>query len=192
MSLGKEYFEALYAQHEDPWGFTTRWYEERKYALTLASIPNPRYRRAFEPGCSIGVLTARLATRCDQLVASDPSARALARAAARVPGNVELLTGAVPSDWPTGSFDLIVCSEVGYYLAPADLDSLVQRVRCSLEEQGHLVAVHWRPKVADYPGEGGAVHRRFAEAFSRLAHYEDEFVDLDVFGGPAASLVAPE
>lgn len=37
----------------DPWDFESRWYEQRKYALSAAMLPKPRYRRAFEPGCSI-------------------------------------------------------------------------------------------------------------------------------------------
>lgn len=192
MSLPPEYFDALYAASGDPWGFATRWYEERKYALTLAALPLPRYRRGFEPGCSIGVLSAQLATRCDKLVASDPSAAALSAAAARVPEHVDLVCGAVPHDWPEGTFDLVVCSELGYYLSAADLDSFAARVDASLEREGHLVSVHWRPQVTDYPAAGDTVHRRFAKTFRRLAHYEDEFVVLDVFGGIGATLVPPE
>lgn len=192
MSLTSGYFDSLYAANRDPWGLSTRWYEARKYALTIAALPRARYRRGFEPGCSIGVLTALLAERCDRLVASDTSSTALSVAKTRVPGKVELVHAAVPEAWPSGTFDLIVCSEIGYYLSPGDLDGLTTRAVASLEPDGHLVAVHWRPKVAEYPGDGALVHRRFAGAFSQLAHYEDEFVLLDVFGGPIASLVPPE
>ena len=54
MTLGPDYFERVYAASPDPWGFTTRWYEERKYALSLAMLPRRHYADAFEPGCSIG------------------------------------------------------------------------------------------------------------------------------------------
>lgn len=192
MSLGGDYFDRLYAASEDPWGFSTRWYEARKYALTMAALPRARYRRAFEPGCSIGVLSALLASRCDQLVASDPSEAALAAAASRVPEHVELVRAAVPRQWPAGEFDLVVCSEVGYYLAATDLERLTTRIASSLTPDGHVVAVHWRPQVSDYPGNGELVHRRFTEVFTRLAHYEDEFVLLDVLGGPSAHLEPPE
>ena len=192
MSLPSEYFEVLYEADGDPWGFATRWYEARKYTLTLAALPRAHYRCGFEPGCSIGILTAQLAERCDRLIASDPSRTALATAGKRVPGNVELVRAAVPHDWPRGTFDLIVCSELGYYLSGEDLDGLIARVTDSLDESGHLVAVHWRPKVAEYPQAGTTVHHCFAEAFRRLAHYEDEFVFLDVFGGEGSSLVPPE
>jgi SAM-dependent methyltransferase len=192
VTLPGEYFDGLYATNPDPWGFTTRWYEARKYALTLAALPRSRYRRAFEPGCSIGVLTAQLAERCDRLIASDPSEAALVAAKERVPANVELLLGSVPKTWPTGRFDLIVCSELGYYLSLEDLDEFSNRVQNSLEESGTFIAVHWRSKVPDYPQDGASVHRRLAGTFRRQAHYEDDFVLLDVFGGPASALVPPE
>jgi hypothetical protein len=61
----------MYEHANDPWGFADRWYEERKRAITLAALPDRRYRTAFEPGCSIGVLTADLAHRCDFILAGD-------------------------------------------------------------------------------------------------------------------------
>ena len=91
MSLDGAYFDRLYAASDDPWGFSTRWYEHRKYALTLAALPAPHYDSALEIGCSVGVLTALLAGRCTALLALDPSVRALAQARTRVPGNVTLL-----------------------------------------------------------------------------------------------------
>ena len=40
----------LYADGADPWRAGS-WYERRKRAVVLASLPRERYRRAFEPGC---------------------------------------------------------------------------------------------------------------------------------------------
>src|ERR1700728_2684898 len=74
-------FEAKYRQTGDPWDFTGSRYERDRYELTLRSLMRSHYRRAFEPACSIGVLTAALAARCDELQAIDiaPSAVASAR-----------------------------------------------------------------------------------------------------------------
>ncbi|KPC81578.1 SAM-dependent methyltransferase, partial [Streptomyces sp. NRRL F-6602] len=66
----------MYADAPDPWRLADRWYEHRKYTLTLASLPRRRYRRAFEPGCSVGVLTRMLAGRCEEVVAADRVATA--------------------------------------------------------------------------------------------------------------------
>jgi SAM-dependent methyltransferase len=195
MSLQQSYFDELYAASPDPWGFAVRLYEQRKYALTLAALPRERYRRAFEPGCSIGVLTKLLAERADVLLASDISPQAVAAACrARPPGNVELAVRTVPREWPAGRFDLIVFSELGYYFDRDDLDRFIEQATASLEPDGHLVAVHWRTPVADYPSDGPAVHARLCESRLRhLAHYEDVHFLLDVFGASReAQLLGPE
>ncbi len=132
MTLPADYFDQIYAENADPWGFASRWYEQRKYAMTLASLPAARYRSGLEVGCSIGVLTAQLAPRCSSLVAIDPSATALAAAQTRVPPSVRLIRGAVPDDWPQGAYDLVVLSEVCYYLDLVDLDRLLLSVERDL------------------------------------------------------------
>ena len=47
MSLPTDYFAQMYAGSPDPWGFRSRWYEQRKRAVTLAALQQPRYRRGF-------------------------------------------------------------------------------------------------------------------------------------------------
>ena len=69
--LPDAYFDRMYAASADPWQLQERWYEQRKFAITLALLPHPRYRHAFEPGCSVGVLTEQLAGRCDHVTATD-------------------------------------------------------------------------------------------------------------------------
>ena len=196
MSLPAEYFEHLYAGSRDPWGFGSRWYEARKRALTVASLPRRRYARAFEPGCSIGELTALLATRCDRLLATDMAPAALAEAARRpLPDSVTLARSAVPAEWPDGGFDLIVLSELGYYLGPGDLAEACRRTVGSLVPGGHVVAVHWRPDVPDYPLTGDEVHRVLAgtPGLCPLARYQDRFFTLDVLGrGSSSALEPPE
>jgi hypothetical protein len=61
MTLDPGYFRARYAASPDPYGLAERWYEARKYALTVALLPREHYGTAFEPGCSIGVLDAATA-----------------------------------------------------------------------------------------------------------------------------------
>jgi SAM-dependent methyltransferase len=182
----------MYTGAEDPWRFRTRWYERRKRDATLAALPRPRYRRGFEPGCSIGVLTAGLAERCDELVATDLDDRALAtaRAALAKDDHVRVSRLTVPREWPDGIFDLVVVSELGYYLGPADQDLLLDRVVGSLAPLGTLLVCHWRHRVADYPSSGDAVHRRVLdrpELVRAVAHVEEDF-RLDVLTlGPAPS-----
>ena len=70
-TLKPEYFDAIYTADPDPWNFADSPYEQGKYAITLNAMPKPRYRSALEVGCSIGVLTRSLASRCDAVVAID-------------------------------------------------------------------------------------------------------------------------
>lgn len=195
-SLPAAYFDDWYAAGEDPWGFATRWYERRKYALTLASLPRERYRSAFEPGCSVGVLTSALAGRCDAVLAADLSDVPIAAARRRTAGlpHVRVERRAVPAEWPAGTFDLVVLGEVGYYLDPADLTTLLDRAVGALDPGGTLVAVHWRHPAPDYPADGDAVHAALAvrarDHLVRLvAHVEEDFL-LDVYARPPAVSVA--
>jgi hypothetical protein len=83
VTLGACYFDALYQAAADPWGFEERWYEQRKYAISLAQLPAGRYWSAFEPGCSIGVFSRMLAQRCEALLSCDAAAAAVQAAARR-------------------------------------------------------------------------------------------------------------
>lgn len=190
MTLRAPYFDRLYGSRPDPWEFRSRPYEIRKRALTLACLPSLHYSTVFEPGCSIGVLTSDLASRADRVLSMDLSALALASAGETVPPNVELRQGAVPGDWPTEPFELVVLSEVGYYLDPDDCRGLGERAAaCAVD----LVVVHWRHPVEDYPLSGDEVHRILAETSSQagmthlVEHTEHDF-RLDVWSHDARSV----
>ena len=188
MTLPPTYFADMYAGAEDPWGFRSRWYEQRKRDVTLAALTRPRYRRAFEPGCSIGVLTAALADRCDEVVAADVDERAVttARGSLAMLGNVRVERLSLPQEWPDGMFDLVVISELAYYLGPAELDQLLDCAVGSLAPRGTLLACHWRHPVPDYPATGDEVHHRLLarpELDQAVSHLEEDFrLDLLTHG----------
>jgi len=140
-----EHFDRLYASDPDPWKFATSDYERDKYAATLAALPRRRYARAFEVGCSIGVLTQRLAERCDAILAVDVADAALqqARLRCRDMPSVQFHRLIVPQTWPEGAFDLILFSEVLYYLDAADRETAAQLSLESLAPGGAIVLVNW-------------------------------------------------
>jgi SAM-dependent methyltransferase len=185
MTLSPGYFDQLYAASADPWGLASRWYETRKYAISLAMLPEPHYQHAFEPGCSIGVLTRLLAPRCGQLLACDAAAAAVRSAAARTEsaGNVLVQQRALSRDWPPGRFDLIVFSEFLYYFDGDDLGLLLSKGTAALRPGGSLLAVHWRHRVADYPRSGDEVHRVLADhpKLARLVSHEEPDFLADVY-----------
>src|SRR5271166_6804452 len=82
--------------------FEDRWYEQRKYAISLALLPAARYRRALESGCSIGVLTRMLAGRCDEVLSCDVAAAAAQAAARRTEGlpHIRVEQRDIPGRWP--------------------------------------------------------------------------------------------
>ena len=155
LSLKPEYFDAIYTADPDPWNFTDSPYEQAKYALTLNAMPKPRYRSALEVGCSIGVLTRLLASRCDAVVGIDAARTPLVQAKRRcadLPG-VRFKQIFVPEQWPDGEFELILLSEVVYYLSREDVGRLAARVTRSLPAGGSVLLVHWTGPT-DYPHTG--------------------------------------
>lgn len=183
-------FEEYFRSSDDPWGFDSRWYEERKRALVLASLPRRRFARTLELGCATGALTAGLVERSDEVVAVDASETALQRARARVP-SATFEHRVLPTDWPAGRWDLIVLSELAYYWSAADLADALAHIVDGLTEDGVLVACHWRHPMSDAPLDAEIVHRALARTgLRRLArHLESDFL-LEVWAAPGVPSVA--
>lgn len=173
------YFDALYLD-DDPFGYRNSWYEVRKRALLMASLPAQQVGSAWEIGCSNGELTAALAARCTHLLATDLSARAVALAQRRnaAAPHVEIRRAEHPADWPEQAFDLVVLSEVGYYLDRPTLLRLIRRLRNSLHAHGSVVACHWRAPFAEAPLAGDDVHALIHDAIDMPAAFS--YVDADL------------
>ena len=181
VSFPPSYFDALYAADPDPWRFESSDYERSKYDATMAALPRARFSDAFEVGCSIGVLTRRLAERCERLLAVDVSEAALAQARARCAGlnHIEIRQMRLPEAWPKGMFDLILLSEVLYYLSPDDIAQSASCARSCLLPGGAIMLVHYTletdaPCTGDFASEifigtaNLAVTRQQREARYRL------------------------
>ncbi len=183
-SLTQKYFDDVYAARPDPWDFETSAYERGKYAHTLNSLPRDRYGSAFEIGCSIGVLTERLAPRCGHLLSVDVSQAALDQAQERCSGlpHVQFQRMHVPTEFAEGSFDLILVSEVAYYFAPPELELLAGKIAQHQHAEADLVLVHFTPIVSDYPATGDQVHDYFLSRpeWSHVAGSREERYRIDV------------
>jgi hypothetical protein len=183
-STDRQYFVDAYSSDPDPWGFATSWYEQRKYALTVDALPNERYRNAFEPGCSIGVLSELLAARCDRLLATDIVPAVVEEASRRLKtfSHVVVEQRAIPDCWPAEKFDLIVLSEIVYYFDTATLEAITGKVVHSTEKGAHLLAVHWRGET-NYPLTGDQVHGLIdgCNRLQNIAHYSEANFVLDLW-----------
>ncbi|MCB5282038.1 bifunctional PIG-L family deacetylase/class I SAM-dependent methyltransferase [Arthrobacter sp. AL08] len=188
-------FDAVHTETDDPWEYTTSWYEQRKRSLTLAALPGEVYTAGLEVGCSIGTLSAELAQRCTTFLAVDASSAALAHAARRLDhlpaARTRQLT--VPREWPDGRFDLIVVSEVGYYLAAGELAGLFARVEAALLPGGSLVLCHWRHPISGWELDGDAVHAaaRRQLGWSDAGLYRERDFILEVLTAPLETAVVP-
>lgn len=176
-----EYFEDMYASSSDPWHLTERSYERRKYELTIACLPDREFARVYEPACSVGVLTELLVERCGTVIASDSVPRALELARERLP-RVEFFEGRLPGDWPEGTFDLVVLSEILYFLSADDRAATIDATRDALEPGGVVVSVHWRHPFDEAACDGDQAQRELlaAPGFERLVWHEERDFTLAV------------
>ncbi|WP_026420177.1 bifunctional PIG-L family deacetylase/class I SAM-dependent methyltransferase [Actinoalloteichus caeruleus] len=173
-------FVELYERRADPWD-GNGWYERRRRAVLLSALPRERYGHAVEPACGPGHLTRALAGRCDRVDAFDavPAAvRAARRATSDLPG-VRVRDGRLPAGLPAGPVDLVVLSEILYYLDDQDLTATLDGAVTVLRPGGHLLAAHWLPWAPEAPRSGWDAHRRLVsrpELRCLVAHEDEEFV----------------
>jgi len=183
-----EHFRSLYASSADPWHTADSWYERRKLSILLAILPKPHFSSVYEPGCGNGALTVALAERCERLLASDFCDEAVRLTLERVSAHrhVEIARESLPEQWPAGgkpAFELIVLSELCYYLDDEQLRTTVSLSVDSLLPAGHLLACHWKRPFDDRQQDTAAIHALFAThgELHGYAHYEDEEFRLDLW-----------
>jgi len=170
-SIPNEYFDRLYADNPDPWRFATSPYERDKYDDTIAALEGRKFAAGFEAGCSIGILTNRLAPLSDRLLAVDvaPAALAAAKQNCADHTNITFERRRIPDQWPAGPFDLIILSEVLYYLEESDIRLTAAHTQESLRPGGMVVLVHYT-EPTDYPVSGNTAAEIFIDACAGRLH----------------------
>jgi SAM-dependent methyltransferase len=159
-ALSPAFFEEKYRDKSDPWDFSDSEYEQRRYQAIIAALAHKHYSRAFEPGCSIGVLTELLAAICDFVEAIDLSQTAVARAQKRCAHlrNVDVLCASLPERMPVTGIDLMVLSEIGYYFAADEWMRISSALIEPMPKGGTLLAAHWLGHSSDHCIHGDQVH----------------------------------
>jgi peptidoglycan/xylan/chitin deacetylase (PgdA/CDA1 family) len=155
-TYGRNHFETLFATQPDPWKYTSP-YEQTKYEQTLSLIPKTRIHKALEIGCAEGHFTVQLAPKVDELIAADLSKIALERTAERCKAlkNISFLALDLTKDPLPGRFDLIVSSEVLYYVGgKEELSAIASKFADALEPGGYLLMAHGN-QIIDQPDKAG-------------------------------------
>jgi SAM-dependent methyltransferase len=115
MSVSPAHLHALYAETTDPWGFADSDYEQAKFVATRRALLHGSYGAAFELGCGNGQLARHLAGLCGRYVGMDAVEKAVAAAREAVP-DATFVQGFYPCPLPQGPFELLILSEILYFL----------------------------------------------------------------------------
>ena len=173
MSHRQEYFDQLYETSEDPWNYHDSDYERAKYDATLQALPRPHYTSGIEVGCSVGILSGKLAPLCKDFLAVDLSEQAIKLARDNNPDLPAYIFQrcVIPLQWPSKPYDLIVLSEILYYLKPDELQELAQHIARDCMAHGHCLIVYWHGKTdTQFSGEAAATY--FKEALKNFCEWQ--------------------
>jgi hypothetical protein len=164
MSATAEFFEAMYQRDSDPWNFASSAYEQLRYATVIEHLAQRQFSFGFEPGCSVGALTALLAPQCSHFLAIDVSSTAVTEAQRRCRefSHVDVRVDAIPMGIPQHPIDLVVFCEIGYYFTEAQLDFNIDQLAARLEQNGLLVSTNWLGHSVDHELHGSVVHQHLS------------------------------
>lgn len=190
------YFEDLYRHNSDPWGYDAHWYEARKRQICLALLTKPRYPKVLEVGCSNGHLSFHLAQRAEQLVCIDVSKSAVRLASERLKEfeHAVVENRKIPEDYSIQKYDLILISEMAYYLSADELHHFIEKLKHSLNDDGEILCCHWRHEIQDFELNAEQVHQAFQQHFP-FHHYlslNDPDFMIDLWTANPSSLAQQE
>ena len=162
-------FERLFRTSADPWDYRRSPFEAFKRSVLLRACGARCQGRGLELACANGETTLRLLDRCLRLTAVDASATAVDAARRRV-GEEPSLTFAVrrlPDEMPRGPFDLIVVSELVYYLTPNDLRQLIPKIEGALAPGGRVAVLHHLRRFDDAAQLPARAHSTVCRALAK-------------------------
>lgn len=144
-------FEEMFRKDKDPWNYAGSVFEAYKRDKLLKACGDRTYGRGFELACANGETTRRLAGRCLNLLAVDAAPTAVEEARRRTADltNVELRTAVLPAETPMGPYDLIVASEILYYLPEPEMITLLTQLASAAAPGGRIVVLHHVIPFAD-------------------------------------------
>ena len=137
-------FTELYRESPDPWKLSTDPNEVRRVERAMSLLSSSRYDSALELGCGGGHMTGLVAQRASRVVGVDCVDAALRVAGDRCASllHVRFEKHWLPDSLPKGTFDLVVLSEIAYYMHEEVLRRFLQLVSDRLRVGGELLLAH--------------------------------------------------
>jgi 2-polyprenyl-3-methyl-5-hydroxy-6-metoxy-1,4-benzoquinol methylase len=174
-------FNRFYWLDGDPFGAKNAKYELSKQDRLLDLISKREKYNALDVGCGNGFFSRRIAEHCEHLHGIDFSSQAirLAQANCEEHLNISLAEQDIRSFQTSSSFDLIICSEVLYYLQGTELDDVVRNLH-SISAPGAWLGLVGRAEAQLVPAS-------LQKWFERIEHVEDK----DWYRPYAVSLYTP-
>jgi SAM-dependent methyltransferase len=155
-------FERKFRENIDPWNYTSSLFERFKRRVLIRACGLTKYGRVLELGCANGETTFALTRISLRLLAVDGSVTAIEAAKRRLAGNAHVSFSCltIPEEMPRGPFDLIIISELAYYLPKHRLSLLGRRISASLASGGRAVVLNNRRLFDDAAQHPALAHRR--------------------------------
>lgn len=140
-----QHLKALYDSDVDPWRHLSSIYECSKYERTLEIIGKRKFSSCLEVGCGIGGFSTHLSELCSRLICMEciPSAAARARVRLEQISHVSVHEGTAPDDIPDCRPDLVVLSEVLYFLTVAEINRLGTWINQQSTADAVVIAATW-------------------------------------------------
>ncbi|RIJ22299.1 class I SAM-dependent methyltransferase [Henriciella barbarensis] len=162
-AISLEGFEQKFEADADPWQTWNSKYEAVKRA-SLAKAIGPRpYGRGLEIAAGNGSNTLMIANKTRRLIATEgaPAGAALVRKASQGEPHIRVVIHDVADRLPADAFDLIVISELLYYLGSEPFEMLAREVSRTLQPGGRLVLLHHVENFSDRARPADHVHGEF-------------------------------
>jgi SAM-dependent methyltransferase len=156
-------FENLFQSNPDPWDYESSPFEAHKRSVLLKHIGLSPRGRVLELACANGVTTQALMNVGLRVTALDGSQTAITQAQARLGkiSRLQLLHANLPEGMPKERFDLIVVSEIVYYLGSIAARRLAASVADRVAPGGRVVVLHHHLNFPDASVNPEHAHRYF-------------------------------
>lgn len=141
--LIRTFFEFKYIK-KDPYLTTIDEKEIIKLEKSFDLVKDSRYKNILDIGCGEGYLVEKLIPLADRIVALDISKLALQRAEKRIrkDAHIDFIQKDILKYKPGENFDLIICSEILYYLQLEDVKTIAGKLIEWISPNGKLLLVN--------------------------------------------------